>query len=319
MDGFLVVDKPEGMTSLDVVRRIKRRLSIRKAGHIGTLDPFATGVLPIALNEGTKLIPFLNDEPKRYEGTLKLGEETSTDDLTGYLLSRGSWQEVTCERLELVAQSLCGRIRQTPPMYSAVKMNGRPLYQLARKGVEIERKDREVHVFEMAIGPIDLPLVSFKVLCSKGTYIRALARDLGRRIGCGAHLTQLRRVQSGFFSITQAICWQTFKTLGGRADGKLLSWLIPLERVLAGFPEVVGNPRLVRTVRLGREARVGDLSPQSLSDFDRAKWVKVTSPEEGLVAILKSEMKKAEIPWTDSDAVVFRPLRIFRPQNRPGG
>jgi tRNA pseudouridine55 synthase len=315
VDGFLIVDKPEGITSLDVVREVKRRLGVRKAGHIGTLDPFATGVLPIALNEGTKLIPFLNEEPKRYEGILMLGEETTTDDCTGDVISKYPWGGVCREALEIAFQSFCGRIQQVPPMFSAVKVDGKPLYRLARKGIEVERKEREIHVFEIQIDAMDLPRVRFRVSCSKGTYVRTLAKDIGRKVGCGAHLIQLRRVQSGLFSIGKAMGWEELKGLSVNS-ASLRSRLIPLEDALPGLPEVIGDQRLVQKVRLGQGALVRDLSPQSLSTFDRGKWVKITSPGEGLVAILRSEIKHSDIPWTDSDSVVFRPLRVFHSKDR---
>ncbi|HSB07552.1 MAG TPA: tRNA pseudouridine(55) synthase TruB [Thermodesulfobacteriota bacterium] len=312
IDGFLIVDKPEGLTSLDVVREAKRRLGVPKAGHVGTLDPFATGVLPVALNEGTKLIPFLCEEPKRYEGTLRLGEETTTDDPTGEIVSRRSWEAVTHETLHHAFQSFSGKIQQVPPMFSAVKVEGKPLYQLARKGIEIERKEREVRIFQLHIESIDLPRVRFTISCSRGTYVRSLAKDIGRKIGCGAHLIQLRRVQSGLFTIEQARTWEKLKT---SEPHDLRSWLIPLEEALPGLPEVIGDKRVVQKVRLGQGMLVRDLSPQFLSDFDQGGWIKITSPGEGLVAILKSEVKHSDIPWANLDSVVFRPLRVFHPKH----
>jgi len=312
VDGFLIADKPEGMTSLDVVRTVKRRLDVRKAGHIGTLDPFATGVLPVALNEGTKLIPFLTDEPKWYEATLALGKETATDDYTGKVVSERSWRDLTAGSLEPVFQSFCGRIRQVPPMYSAVKVDGKPLYRLARKGIEVDRKEREVQVFEIGIEAVDLPRVRFTVSCSRGTYVRTLARDIGRKIGCGAHLVQLRRVRSGAFSIDRAIAWEDLKGLSVNS-GCFRSRLISLEDALPGFPEMSADERLVRKVRLGQGALVRDLSPQSLCGFNRGNCVKVTSPGGGLVAIFKSEMNHADLLRANSNAVVFRPLRVFLP------
>lgn len=308
IDGFLIVDKPEGITSLDVVRQVKRRLGIRKAGHVGTLDPFATGVLPVALGEGTRLIPFLSEEPKRYEGTLKLGEETTTDDPTGEVISRRPWTGVTPEELQKAFQSFSGKIRQIPPMFSAVKMAGKPLYRLARKGLEIERKEREVHIFHLQIEGVNLPHVQFQVSCSKGTYVRALAKDIGREIGCGAHLIRLRRVQSGLFSIEKALSWEDVK---GLEPEKLRLKVLPLEEVLPGLPEVIGDQRMVRKVRLGQGMRVRDLSSQFPPEFDQGKWIKITAPGEGLVAILKSEVKHTDIPWAKGDSVVFRPLRVF--------
>jgi tRNA pseudouridine55 synthase len=308
IDGFLIVDKPEGITSLDVVRQVKRRLEVGKAGHVGTLDPFATGVLPVALGEGTRLIPFLSDEPKRYEGTLCLGEETTTDDPTGEVISRRSCSGITTGEIEKAFQSFSGKIRQIPPMFSAVKMAGKPLYRLARKGLEIERKEREVHIFHLHIEGVDLPYVQFQVSCSKGTYVRALAKDIGREIGCGAHLTRLRRVQSGLFAIEKALSWEEAK---GLEPEKLRQRVLPLEEALPGLPEVIGDQRMVRKVRLGLGMRVRDLSSQFPPEFDQGKWIKITAPGEGLVAILKSEVKHTDIPWAQGDSVVFRPLRVF--------
>jgi tRNA pseudouridine55 synthase len=310
-DGLLIVDKPGGITSLDVVRRAKRRLGVKKAGHVGTLDPFATGVLPVALGEGTKLIPFLSDEPKRYEGTLKLGEETTTDDLTGEVISRKPWSGVTSEEIEEATRLFVGKILQIPPMFSAVKMAGEPLYRLARKGLDVERKGREVHVFRFQIEEVSLPRVRFQVSCSKGTYVRALARDLGRQIGCGAHLIHLRRVQSGVFSIEAAVSWEDMNAL---EPENLRLAILPLEGALPGLPEMVGDRGLVRKVRLGQGMHVRDLSSQLPPEFDRGKWIKVIAPGEGLVAILKSEVNRSDIPWAKGDSLVLRPLRVFHPK-----
>jgi tRNA pseudouridine55 synthase len=258
------------------------------------------------------LIPFINDEPKRYKGTLKLGEETTTDDLTGDVVSRRPWMAVTSEGLREAFQSFLGKTRQIPPMFSAVKVEGNPLYRMARKGLEIERKEREVNIFHFEIEEIDLPLVGFEVSCSKGTYIRALAKDVGRKIGCGAHLVQLRRVQSGLFSIEKAAAWEKVKTLEPEA---LQPWLLPLEEALPGLPEMVGDNTLVRKIRLGQGMQVRDLFPPFPPEFDRANWIKITAPGEGLVAILRSEIKYTDIPWTKKDSVVFRPLRVFHPKH----
>ena len=309
MDGLLVIDKPIGMTSLDAVRIIKARWSLRKAGHVGTLDPFATGVLPIVMDEGTKLVPFLREDPKEYEAVMKLGEETTTDDYTGEISRRGSWEELTEETIREAFRSFQGRMLQRPPMFSAVKVKGKPLYRMARKGIEIDREEREVQLYELQVHEVDLPLVHFSVSCSKGTYIRALARDLGRTMGCGAHLLSLRRTRSGSFTIQQALSIEAVKTLSGREV--LRSFLIPFKEVLSNLPEVVGEERLLRKVRHGREMRVGDFDPQILPCFEKGEWLRMTSPEEGLVAILRSEMKREEMGQADPKEVVFRPIRVF--------
>jgi tRNA pseudouridine55 synthase len=314
IDGLLVVDKPEGITSLDVVREIKHRLEVKKAGHIGTLDPFATGVLPVVLNEGTKLVPFLREGPKEYEVTLQLGEETTTDDWTGQVVLKQEWKGVPPEKIEALMHTFLGRIRQTPPMFSAIKIAGEPLYRLARKGMEVERKEREVEIYQIQIEKMELPLVHFKVSCSKGTYIRTLGRDLGRKIGCGAHLLRLRRIRSGPFTLEQAISWESLKEFSN--PDSLYPALISLGAALPSLPEVIGDEHLVRKVRLGMEMMVQDLSPQILPAFEKGEWLKMSSLQEGLVAILKSELKGADIPWANPEAVAFRPLRVFQPQRR---
>jgi len=314
VDGLLIVDKPEGMTSLDVVKEIKRRFHVKKAGHIGTLDPFATGVLPIVINEGTKLVPFLEEEPKEYEAVMKLGEETTTDDLTGKVILRKPWKRITSGMIHAVFQTFLGKIQQLPPMFSAIKVHGNPLYRLARKGIEVERKEREVEIFDIQIEEINPPQVRFRVSCSKGTYIRTLGRDIGRKIGCGAHLLRLRRVRSGPFTLKQAIPWERLKDLSEVEN--LYPWLISLNEALPSLAEVIGDERLVKKVRFGKEIVVRDLSPQVLPAFEKGEWLKMSSPEEGLVAILKSEIKGTHIQQANPEAVALRPLRVFHSKKR---
>jgi tRNA pseudouridine55 synthase len=314
VDGLLIVDKPEGITSLEVVREVKRRLGVTKAGHIGTLDPFATGVLPIAINEGTKLVPFIEEVSKEYEAVLKMGEETTTDDLTGKVISRRSWEQVSPERIHTAFRSFLGKIRQIPPMYSAVKMNGKPLYRLARKGIEIERNEREVEILDIHVEEVQPPRVRFSVSCSKGTYVRSLAKDIGRKIGCGAHLVQLKRVRSGPFTLEKAISWESLKNLSRTEN--LSPWLVSLGEALSCLPEVIGDERMIKKVRLGREMVVRDLSPQPLPVFEKGECLRITSPEEGLVAILRSEVRGADIPWANPERVAFRPLRVFQTKNK---
>jgi tRNA pseudouridine55 synthase len=313
IDGLFIVDKPDGITSLGVVKEVKRRFGLKRAGHIGTLDPFATGVLPIAINEGTKLVPFLEEEPKEYEAIMKLGEETTTGDMTGKVVFGKLWEEVTPGKIYAIFHIFSGKIQQIPPMFSAIKVQGRPLYRLARKGIEVERKEREVEIFSIQIKKIALPLVYFRVSCSKGTYIRTLARDIGRKLGCGAHLISLRRVRSGPFTLEQAVSWGKIKDLS--RPEHLSPWLISMKEALPGFPEVIGDERLVKKVRFGKEMVVRDLSSQALPAFEKGEWLKMFSPEEELVAILKSEVKGADIQQTSPEVVAFRPLRVFHSKN----
>ena len=314
IDGLLIVDKPEGITSMGVVREMKRRFGIKKVGHIGTLDPFATGVLPVVMNEGTKVVPFLEEEPKEYEAILKLGEETTTDDWTGEVISRQPWEGTLPETVHEAFRAFLGKIHQIPPMFSAIKVQGQPLYRLARKGIEIERKEREVTIFDLHVNTILLPDVVFRVSCSKGTYIRTLAKDLGKKIGCGAHLLRLRRVRSGPFTLDRSIAWETLQTLSESDD--LGSWVITLKEALKRLPEVIGNDRLVRKVRVGQEMVVRDLSSRDLPAFEKGVCLRMTSSEGGLVAILKSVIRDTDVGTADPETVAFRPLRVFRTEDR---
>src|SRR6185369_4487832 len=205
MDGFIVVDKPAGMTSHDVVNAVRRLTGLKKVGHTGTLDPFATGVLPVALGEGTKAIPFLDETRKEYRAVMKLGEATDTQDCTGTVTGCTDWHAVKPADVERVATGCTGKISQVPPMFSALKRNGVPLYKLARRGAEVEREARKIEIFSLDIENIDLPEVAFTVSCSRGTYVRTLAHDMGAALGCGAHLVRLQRTVSGPFALARAV------------------------------------------------------------------------------------------------------------------
>ncbi len=309
VDGLLIVDKPEGISSFGVVKEIKDRFGLKKVGHIGTLDPFATGVLPIVINEGTKLAPFLMEEPKEYEAILKLGEETTTDDLTGEVIRRNPWESINLKSIPSVFQHFLGKIKQTPPMFSAIKFKGKPLYRLARKGMEVEREERMVEIFNLQVQEIALPLVRFHVSCSKGTYIRTLAKDIGKKIGCGAHLVFLRRTRSGTFTLEQAISWEELKKVNQIEE--LRPRLISPKEALPALPEVVVEEKIARKVRFGQEVTLFDLPDQVLPFLQEGRWFKMSSPGAGLVAILRSEKRGKRMDGKDPKAFIFRPLRIF--------
>ncbi len=213
INGFFVIDKPAGITSHDVVSRVRRILGTKKVGHTGTLDPFATGVLPVAVNEGTKAIPFLDEGVKCYEAKLKLGITTDTLDITGKILSTADFSSIDKERFAQLLPQFIGEIDQVPPMFSAIKIDGQPLYKMARQGQEVERKSRHVVIRSIEITGFELPYVSISVNCSRGTYVRSLADDIGKALGCGAVLQELRRTESGPFEISSAISLETLQTL----------------------------------------------------------------------------------------------------------
>lgn len=306
IDGFIIVDKPSGVISFDIVKEIKKRFRIKKVGHIGTLDPFATGVLPIALNEGTKLIPFLGEEPKEYEAVMKVGEETTTGDLTGRVTLQMPWDMVSNEIVFQTFSNFLGKIQQIPPMFSAIKQDGKRLYKLARQGKEIERKVREVEIFSLKILEIDLPLIKFFVSCSKGTYIRTLAVDIGRRLKCGAHLIDLRRKRSGFFTLENSIYWDTLTQLFKPED--LYPYIIPLKRSLPHLLEIIGDEELIGKVKRGQWLYGEELFRLSLPKLDGDSLVKLSSPDGELIAILKQERG---ILGNKEYRMVLRPIRIF--------
>lgn len=200
-DGALLVDKPSGPTSHDVVDCIRRHLGIKKVGHCGTLDPMATGLLVILLGRGTKLSEQLMSADKVYSGSMRFGETTDSYDAEGEMVASLPVPPLSLESLNEFAGGFLGDIMQTPPMVSAVKIKGVPLYKLARKGVEVEREARLVHIYSFRFSAYTEPVAGFRLACTKGTYVRSIAHELGQRVGCGAHLASLRRLDSGRFSI----------------------------------------------------------------------------------------------------------------------
>ena len=205
LDGAILIDKPAGPTSHDVVDAIRRQFGIKKVGHCGTLDPNATGLLIIVLGRGTKLSEKLMSDDKVYEGAIKFGETTNSYDADGELIASLPVPPLTVEQLNEAAAQFVGDLMQTPPMVSAVKINGVPLYKLARKGIEVPREPRLVHIYNFRFSAYQEPLGHFRIACTKGTYVRSIAHEMGQKLGCGAHLATLRRVASGKFDVAQAI------------------------------------------------------------------------------------------------------------------
>jgi len=212
-DGVLLVDKAEGMTSHDVVALVRRQLGIKKVGHCGTLDPIATGLLLITIGRGTKVQDLLMSEDKEYVGTLTLGTTTNTQDREGEVVEAKPVPQLTDAAVRAGFDKFRGDFYQTPPMVSAKKHGGVPLYKLARQGKVVEREPRLVHVYRYSIDRIGLPDIDFSVLCSKGFYVRTYAHDIGDLLGCGAHLKSLRRTKSGRFDVANAITVQQIKQL----------------------------------------------------------------------------------------------------------
>lgn len=229
LDGALLIDKPAGPTSHDVVDAIRRQFQIKKVGHCGTLDPNATGLLVIVLGRGTKLSEKLMSSDKVYEGSIKFGETTDSHDADGELISSLPVPPVTLAELNELAAGFTGDQMQMPPMVSAIKKDGVPLYKLARKGVEVAREPRLIHIYSFRFSDYQEPIGHFSVACTKGTYVRSLAHELGQKLGCGAHLANLRRVESGKFNVADAI---TFEDALSLSTAELEKRVIPFLKLI---------------------------------------------------------------------------------------
>ena len=257
MNGVLVIDKPAGMTSFDVIRRVRRMVKTRRVGHAGTLDPMATGVLPVAVGTATRLIEYLMAGDKTYRAGLKLGSVTDTQDSTGQILEKKPWQSVDRPAIEAAIEHLLGEIDQLPPMYSALKKDGQPLYRLARQGIEVEREPRKVVVKSLAIDEFSAPDLTFTVQCSKGTYVRTLCHDLGQMLGCGAHMTELRRLACGRFALEASTPLEVLQDLF--EQGRPLPFL-PLAEVLDDWPALQADGVILERLRNGVAPCMADLS-----------------------------------------------------------
>lgn len=209
-EGVLLIDKPSGLTSHDVVDRVRRVLRMKRIGHAGTLDPMATGLLIILVGKATRLSQYLMSLDKEYEGTIKLGETTNTQDADGEIVATRPVPALSAAALSRVMAEFIGDQYQTPPMFSAKKLGGVPLYKLARKGREVEREPRFIRISQFELLRLELPELDIRVRCSKGTYIRTLSHDLGEKLGCGAHLTALRRTATDRFSVADAVTLEEF-------------------------------------------------------------------------------------------------------------
>lgn len=245
--GVLAIDKPLGASSFDVVRAVRQATGTSRVGHAGTLDPMATGLLLVCLNEATKAVPWLMDAPKAYEATLALGAETDTDDAEGRVIARADVPALDAEALERALATFRGPHLQIPPRFSALHHGGERLYELARRGEEVDLAPRPVDVHTLTLVSMSLPAVTLRVVCGKGFYVRALARDLGRALGCGAHLTALRRTATVGFDIADAVTFDAVIAPG--ADWRAA--LVPLDRALAHLPSVVARGAELRAVLHG--------------------------------------------------------------------
>jgi tRNA pseudouridine55 synthase len=289
IDGILLIDKTEGETSHDVVKKVKSALGLKgsKVGHAGTLDPFATGLLITLLGQGTKLSRFIMSEEKVYLGTMRLGVETDTLDCTGSVVRTGIVPELGIEQIREKSRKFVGEIEQSPPVYSAVRYKGTRAYKLARRGLKMELKKRNVTVYSLNIRSVDLPDVTMEVRCSSGTYIRSLASDLGKDLGPGGHLTSLRRLASGTFKSEDAMSSGELLIKDRERFSALRDRVIPLRAALPDMQEIKVGDLLAKKVRHGYQPVLEDFAGEwSMTGFDDGN-VKLVRDEE-LVAIMKA-------------------------------
>lgn len=296
LNGIISIYKEAGYTSHDVVAKMRGICRQKKIGHTGTLDPQATGVLPVCLGSGTKLCDMLTEKEKEYRAVMLLGVTTDTQDTTGRVLSEKT-VTVTEEQVEQACRSFLGKYQQVPPMYSALKVNGKKLYELAREGKEVERKAREVEILDLQILSVQLPRVEFLVRCTKGTYIRTLCVDIGEKLGCGACMERLLRTRVGGFTLEQSVTLTQLEAL--REEGKLDSVLFPVEKAFEQTAFLTVKEEFARLLQNGNPLFV----PQLLEERREpaGEWVRMYSPEGRFMAVYTYDEQKDR----------YQPVKMF--------
>jgi len=313
MDGILIVDKPGGITSYQVVAKVKKILKATKVGHGGTLDPLATGVLPIFLNRATKLVPFLMNGTKMYRATLRLGINTDTQDREGKITAESSYIPADHQLIINTFNSFKGTIEQIPPMFSALKVHGTPLYKLARKGIVIKRKSRTVNLHKIKVIDISLPHVTFEVCCSPGTYIRTLCADIGIKLECGAHLVELERLQSGSFLLSDSM---NLDQLNIFAKQDLLAEnLFPLSESFKALPRLRVENQITTILRKSGTLSASHIKNIPLPSIEKGTLMKLTCHKDNLIAIAQSLINTSNgFSATPDKTRVCKLVCLFNPQ-----
>jgi tRNA pseudouridine55 synthase len=305
-NGVLVIDKPQGPSSHDVVASIRRVLKVKKVGHTGTLDPTATGVLPLVLGQATKLARYFTGGDKTYLATMRLGISTETLDAAGAVTRE---RPVTISPDELVAtvKKFVGQIEQIPPMYSAKKIQGQKLYELARQGVEVPREAKCVTIYAIKIHSLDLPSMVIEVQCSVGTYVRVLAQDIGEAAGCGAHLAALQRLRAGSFTLEQAM------TLHEALEHpeKAVAAVVPIEVALKDIPSISLPSNLVHQVGLGYQLTVADLRNLDVPSLAIEQPVILRADAGAMVAVARTVIATGELGQHRRDARALKTERVL--------
>lgn len=297
--GIIIVHKEKGFTSHDVVAKLRGICGQKKIGHTGTLDPEATGVLPVCLGSGTRLCDMLTDKDKEYVAELRLGIETDTQDVTGRVLAEYD-VEVSEEQVREAVLSFQGSYMQTPPMYSALKVNGKKLYELAREGKEVERQAREVQIEQIEILRMQLPLVQLRVVCSKGTYIRTLCADIGEKLGCGGAMESLVRTRVGGFTLEKAVTLGQLQAL--KDQGKLAGAIEPVESVFQSCPVLHVRKDLVKLLDNGNALTVEQTAEKE--QYKPGRWVRLCWPDNRFAGIYAY----------DPDRRRYQPVKMFLEQ-----
>ncbi|BAW80652.1 tRNA pseudouridine synthase B [Candidatus Nitrosoglobus terrae] len=275
--GVILLDKPAGISSNSALQQVKQIYQACKAGHTGSLDPIATGLLPICFGEATKISGFLLEADKRYQVTCRLGITTTTGDVSGEVVKVSAIKALKADEIVKTLASFSGSQKQIPPMYSALKYQGRRLYELARQGIEIEREPRQVIIYNIKFIDLMNDKLEFEVFCSKGTYIRVLVEDIGWALGCGAHVTALRRTQSGCFDSSEMVSLKRLKELAKAGIEQLNTLLLPLERALGDWPAIDLIADLAHYLRQGRPVRVSQTPDKG--------WVRLIERDKGFFGI----------------------------------
>jgi tRNA pseudouridine55 synthase len=283
ISGILIVDKPAGISSAKVVARVKEILKAKKAGHTGTLDPFATGVMVCCINRATKLAGFFLAGNKKYEAVLRLGIETDTQDSTGNVTRICDSVEFPEKTIRSIFKRYEGTLTQVPPIYSALKYKGIPLYKLARSDKPVQKPARKISIIDLKIRDIQLPTVCFEVFCSAGTYIRTLCADIGASLGCGGHLKELRRIESGGFTIKDAVTLEELKDLtsADKSSGRIIS----MSNALKDFPEHTADKNLAKKIKYGQILTKNDIVFETANPSEG--FMKIVDAEKQLIAVLK--------------------------------
>ncbi len=301
LNGILVVDKPKGLTSTQTLEEVKRLLRVKKAGHGGTLDQIATGVLPLFLNSATKVAQIFLEGDKVYEGEFILGFSTVTYDITGEKVSEKTPPDLSMEELQKMANQFVGELDQAPPPYSAAKFKGRPLYKYARDGLLITKEPKKVKIYEFKILEKEGEKVRFRLHCSKGTYVRSIVNEFGVRIGCGAALSELRRIQKSIFTLKESITLEKLKEIIENNSQEIENLLIPVERALEFLPKITISEEFSQKVRTGRQlyttAFLSFIKFQKVKISPDEKWVRLVTTRGKLVAIIENPLRNPSKPY----------------------